>query len=368
MRFSVFLTTRSMGPEEDAAILDATIEHAKHAEELGFDGVFSPDHHFTGYAPWASDPFVFQAYLAAILKKVYFGFSVTTIPLYHPVRFAERLNLLDQLAKGRLLVGIGSGTTPEESIGFGVNFKDTSRVSQENIDLVLRLWGKQMDDELIQFDTGTYKGALVQRIVPAPFTKPFPKIMPVAFRDTSIALAAKHGWPAFIHAFTPPIPAGTEPLKDFTAHFTKYRDALMAAGHPSEVVADALGWTTRTYQFIHVAPTDEQAHEELHTILTGYQAAIEREHSYNKRAEQLSGVTTPAHPDAFGEGWKKTWCLVGSPETVAAELQPYADLGVGNILGSFTHGILTPERWKLTNQAMQLFASEVMPRFKTFAS
>lgn len=43
-------------------------------------------------------------------------------------------------------------------------------------------------------------------------------------------LAAKHGWPAFIHAFTPPTPAGTEPLKHFTAHFTKYRDALEAAG------------------------------------------------------------------------------------------------------------------------------------------
>jgi alkanesulfonate monooxygenase SsuD/methylene tetrahydromethanopterin reductase-like flavin-dependent oxidoreductase (luciferase family) len=364
MHFSVFLTTRSMGPAEDEAILDATIAHAQRAEELGFDAIFSPDHHFTGYAPWASDPFVFQAYLAAILKKVYFGFSVTTIPLYHPVRFAERLNLLDQLTKGRLLVGIGSGTPPEESIGFGVNFKETSRVAQENIDLVLKLWGKQLDDELIQFDTGTYKGALVQRLVPAPYTKPFPRIMPVAFRDTSIALAAEHGWPAFVHAFTPPHTGNTEPLKHFTAHFTKYRDALAAAGHPAEVVADALSWTTRTYQFIHVAPTDEQARAELNVILTGYKTALDREHVYNKRAEQLNGVQVREHPDPFSEEWQRPWCLVGSPDTVAAELRQYADLGVGNILGSFTHGLLTPERWKLTNQAMQLFAEEVMPRFK----
>lgn len=135
----------------------------------------------------------------------------------------------------------------------------------------------------------------------------------MAFRDSSIALAAQHAWPAFIHAFTPPVPAGTEPLKHFTAHFTGYRDALQAAGHSPEVVADALCWTTRTYQLIHLAPTDEQAHAELHTILTGYQAALEREHSYNKRAEQLSGMTMPPHPDTFGEGWQKTWCLVGSP-------------------------------------------------------
>src|SRR5262249_41878872 len=156
-----FLTARSMSPAEDRAVLAATIQHALQAEELGFDAVFSPDHHFTGYAPWASDPFMFASYLAAHLKRAYLGFSVTTVPLLHPVRFGERLNLLDQLAEGRILVGIGSGTTPEESIGFGVNFKDTSRISQENLEIALKLWAKKIEDEPIQFDTGSYKGAVV---------------------------------------------------------------------------------------------------------------------------------------------------------------------------------------------------------------
>ena len=364
MRFSVFLSTRAMQPSEDAAIIDATIAHAHEAEALGYDAVFSPDHHFTGYAPWASDPLMFMAHLAATLKRVHFGLSVHTIPLMHPVRFAERLNLLDQLTKGRLLVGIGSGTTPEESIGFGVNFKDTSRVAQENIDLVLRLWGKRIEDALIEFDTGTYKGALVQRIAPAPYTRPHPRIMPVAARDSSIALAARHAWPAFIHAFVPPNIANTEPFKFYSANFTRYREALLAAGHPDTAVADALSWTTRTYQLIHVAPTDAQARAELDVILAGYKEAIEREHVFNKRAEQLSGVNIPNPPDPFSEGWLALWCLWGSPDTVAAQLRPYADLGVGNILGSFTHGQFTPERRKLTDSALRLFAREVMPRFK----
>ncbi len=309
MHFSFFLTTRSMSPDEDKVVLDTTIEYARSAEELGFDAVFTPDHHFTGYAPWASDPFMFASYLAAILKRVYLGFSVTTVPLHHPVRIAERLNLL-------------------------------------------------------QFETSAYKGAVVQRIAPASYTKPYPRLMPVAGRESSIALAAKNGWPAFINAFTPPVIDNTEPLKHFTNNFVKYRDALIQAGQPAEVIAQCLSWTTRTYQIIHVANSDGQAREELHTIIHGYKAAIEREYVYNKRAEQISGVDLHAPPDPFGEGWIKTWCLYGSPDTVAAELQPYVDLGAGNVLGSFTHGPLTPERRRLTESAMQLFAREVMPRFR----
>jgi len=228
------------------------------------------------------------------------------------------------------------------------------------------LWGKCMEDPLIEFDTGSYKGALVQRIVPASYTRPHPRIMPVAMRDTSVALAAKHGWSAFVHAFNPPHIANTEPLKFYTANFKTYHAALLSAGHSDTVVADALSWTTRTYQLIHVAPTDAQAHDELQVILRLYKEAVQREHVFNKRAEQLSGVNNiPDPPDPFSPGWLEPWCLWGSPDTVVAKLQPYADLGVGNILGSFTHGQLTPERKKLTDSAMRLFAAEVMPRFRS---
>ena len=64
-----------------------------------------------GYGPMGCDPFLYHAYLAGQLKRMRFGFSVVTGSLHHPVRFVERMNLLDQLTKGRLLVGIGSGTT-----------------------------------------------------------------------------------------------------------------------------------------------------------------------------------------------------------------------------------------------------------------
>ncbi|WP_216320629.1 LLM class flavin-dependent oxidoreductase [Deinococcus aestuarii] len=364
MRFSVFLVGRSTAPEQDRAIIGALTEHAREAEALGYDAVFMPDHHFTGYAPMSSDPFVFAAYLAGQLKRMHFGMSVTTVPLHHPVRFAERVNLLDQLTGGRLLVGIGSGTTPEEMIGFGVNYKETSRIAQENLDIAERLWQKAVDDDPVQFDTGHYKGAVIQRIVPAPYGERHAPLMSVALRESSALRAAQSGYPAFIPAFTPPKIGGTEPFTHVQKYFKVYRDALLAAGHPEEVVRSALSWTTHTYQCVHVAETDEQAREELEVILRGYQAAIDREMVYNKRAEEISDVKIHGTPDALSEDWIGTWCLYGSPETVRAHLQEYRDLGIGNVLMGFTNGPLTDERLRLGRQSMRLFAERVMPHFK----
>jgi alkanesulfonate monooxygenase SsuD/methylene tetrahydromethanopterin reductase-like flavin-dependent oxidoreductase (luciferase family) len=363
MHFSVFLAGRSASPSDDHAVIHQTVQHAKEAEALGYDAVFCPDHHFTGYAPMASDPFIFAAFLAGQLKRVKFGFSVTTIPLHHPVRIAERINLLDQLTEGRLLVGIGSGTTPEEMIGFGVNYKETSRISEENLAIAEQLWDKGLDDAPVQFDTGHYKGAVIQRIVPAPYGDKHAPLMSVALRPSSAERAAKAGYPAFIPAFTPPKIGGTDPYSHVLKYFTVYRDALLAAGHSQAVTDQALEWTTHTYQCVHVAETDEKARAELEIILAAYQESVERELVYNKRAEEISDVKIHEAPDALSEDWIATWCLYGSPQTVIKHLQDYADLGIGNILMGFSNGPLTPERIRLGRESMTLFAEQVMPHF-----
>ena len=361
MHFSLFLTSRSRGPEEDRPVMQAMVEHAVDAEQKGFDAVFLPDHHFTGYAPPASDPFVFAAYLAGKLDRIHFGFSVQTLALHHPVRFAERLALLDQLTDGKLLVGVGSGTTPEEMIGFGVNYQDSSRLANENLEIAERLWAKKPGDEPVVFDNGHYRGAVVSRIVPAPYTKPEPRVMSVAARPSSVERAAKNAQPAFILAFTPPVIDSGNAYEEVKKNFSIYRNALEAAGHSDEAVKAALEWTTHSYQHVHIAETDEQAAAEMDIILEQYQETVEREHAANKAAEQISGVDLRPTPDARTEGYKGTWCLYGSPETVAAELQKYADLGIGNVLMAVMGGPLTEERRRFTAQTMRLFSERVQP-------
>ncbi|MFG3289210.1 LLM class flavin-dependent oxidoreductase [Streptomyces sp. NPDC048179] len=364
MRYSVFLVGRSTGASDDGHVMRSLAEHTLHADRLGYDAVFLPDHHFTGYAPMSSDPFMWAAYMAGRTRNLHYGFSITNLPSHHPVRFAERVNLLEQLTGGRILVGIGSGTTPEETIGFGVDFQDAAGLMEPQVETALKLWAKQPEDAPVSFGHGPYKGTLVQRLVPAG-TSGSPRLMSVALRESSTARAAKYAWPAFIPNFVPPLPDGNGPSAGFTRLFEAYRTALTAHGHPQQAVEEALSWTTHTYQCVHIADSDEQAREELETILAAHQEAMDRELPFNKTAEAVSGVELKDPPRVTSEDWIRTWCLYGSPETVAAELQGYADLGVGNILMGFTTGPLTPERYALSERSLELFAREVKPLVKS---
>lgn len=362
MRFSVFLNARSMGPEQDRKLMLDLEDHALRASRGGFDAIFMPDHHFNGYMPMASDSFIFAAYLSAKMPDMHFGFSVVSVPLHHPVRFTERVNVLDQLTKGKLLVGVGSGTTPEEMIGFAVNYKDASALAEKNLAVAEALWAKRMDDPAVVIDNGPYQGRVLQRITPAPYGEHHARLMPVAMKETSARRAAVNAWPAFIPAFTPPQIHGTEPFKHVSRYFGTYKAMLLEEGHSAEKVAAALDWTTHTYQCVHIAETEAQAREELEVILRGYQDAVDRENAFNRKAEgDEANKKTDQNVSALDDGWIGTWCLWGSPEKVIEELRPYKDLGIGNVLCGTTTGPLTDERLRLGNQTLDLLSSKVIP-------
>lgn len=364
MRFSVFLNARSLGPAEDRKLMKDLEAHALRASAGGFQAIFLPDHHFNGYMPMASDSFIFAAYLAAKMPDMHFGFSVVSVPLHHPVRFTERVNIMDQLTDGKLLVGVGSGTTPEEMIGFAVNYKEASALAEKNLEIAEALWAKQMEDPAVVVDNGPYQGRVLQRITPAPYGKRHARLMPVAMKESSAQRAAKNGWPAFIPAFTPPQIYGSEPFSHVQKYFQRYKDLLLGAGHDAATVRDALSWSTHTYQAVHVAETDEQAREELEIILTHYQEAIDRENEFNRRAESDdANKKADININALDQGWIDTWCLHGSPETVVEHLKPYADLGIGNILCGTTTGPLTDQRLAFANQTLDLMSSKVLPAF-----
>jgi alkanesulfonate monooxygenase SsuD/methylene tetrahydromethanopterin reductase-like flavin-dependent oxidoreductase (luciferase family) len=364
MRFSVFLNARSMAPEEDRQLIQNLTTHATRAADLGFEAIFLPDHHFNGYMPMASDSFIYAAYLAAKMPRMHFGFSVVSVPLHHPVRFTERVNVLDQLTDGKLLVGVGSGTTPEEMNGFAVTYKDASPLAEKNLAIAEQLWAKRMDDTAVVIDNGPYQGRVIQRITPAPYTPGHARLMPVAMKESSARRAAVNGWPAFIPAFTPPQIYGNEPYKHVRKYFDVYKGMLLEAGHGDGVVASALDWTTHTYQCVHLAESDDQAREELETILKGYQEAVDRENAFNARAEaDAANKKSDVNISALDEGWIGTWCLWGSPETVLEHLQPYAELGIGNILCGTTTGPLTEQRLAYADQTLDLLSRKVIPAF-----
>ena len=174
---------------------------------------------------------------------------------------------LDQLSKGNVLFGIGSGIHAEEAVGYGNNFDyQVASMTQEFLDIADRLWAKRIGDPPVHFETPNFKGDVLERIVPAPYTKPHPKLMGVAGRGSSIQRAAANGWPVYVGAFD----QGWRNLR-------AYRAALAASDHPSDVVAHCIDWTTVTFQGMFVADTDEEAYNDLIETMTGHEQHIQRQ-------------------------------------------------------------------------------------------
>ena len=71
------------------------------------------EHHSTpvGMAP---SPGVFLAAVAQRTRRLRFGPLVYLLPLYHPLRLAEEICMLDQMSSGRFQLGIGRGVSPIE--------------------------------------------------------------------------------------------------------------------------------------------------------------------------------------------------------------------------------------------------------------
>src|SRR5437899_210068 len=84
------------------------------ADQFGYDYAFAPEHHVSPYG-LSVDPLQVMTYMAARTRQIGLGTSVVVLPWHHPLRVAEQIALLDNLAPDRKkLIGVGRGVAPFE--------------------------------------------------------------------------------------------------------------------------------------------------------------------------------------------------------------------------------------------------------------
>ncbi len=117
----------------------ATIEQAALADTLGLDHVWFTEHHFLedGYLP-AFQPLA--GAIAARTSQIRISTDIALLPLYHPVRLAEEMAILDHISNGRMELGIGMGYVPSEFKAFGVPLKNRVSMTEEGIDILRLAW------------------------------------------------------------------------------------------------------------------------------------------------------------------------------------------------------------------------------------
>jgi probable F420-dependent oxidoreductase len=177
MRYGVVFPQTEIG-KDPAAIRD----FAQAAEELGYHHLLAYDHVVganpasrSGWRPpytykdMFHEPFVLFGYLAGLTKRIELVTGVIILPQRQTVLVAKQAAALDVLSGGRLRLGIGIGWNPVEYEALGENFKNRGRRSEEQVDVMRKLWTQ----ELVTFE-GEWHKITDAGLNPPPIQRPIP--------------------------------------------------------------------------------------------------------------------------------------------------------------------------------------------------
>jgi alkanesulfonate monooxygenase SsuD/methylene tetrahydromethanopterin reductase-like flavin-dependent oxidoreductase (luciferase family) len=136
------LITCQRTPQEarsDVELYADALASAEEAERLGFDSVWVSEHHFVddGYLP---SLLPMCAAIAARTRGIEVGTALLLAPLYEPLRLAEDAAVVDLLADGRLVLGLGLGWREEEFEVLGVPIRDRVRRLEWAIEACKEAW------------------------------------------------------------------------------------------------------------------------------------------------------------------------------------------------------------------------------------
>ncbi|SEJ08851.1 alkanesulfonate monooxygenase [Azotobacter beijerinckii] len=296
------------------------------AESLGYDGLLIP----TGSS--CLDPWITAASLAPVTSRIKLLVALRT-SVSGPTATARQAATLDQALKGRLLLNVVPGGDATELAADGVFLDHDERY--EAADEVLTVWRDLLQGKTVDFAGKhvTVEGA--KNFFP-PVQKPYP---PLYFGGSSKAaheLAAKHV-DAYLTWGEPPA-AVAEKIADVRERAKKYgrtvrfgvrlhvivRETSEEAWAAAERLISHLDDETIAKAQANYASMDSEGQRRMAALHGGHRDQLEVSPNLWAGVGLVRGGAGTA--------------LVGDPQTVAARLKEYADLGVDSfVLSGYPH-------------------------------
>jgi probable F420-dependent oxidoreductase len=245
-----------IGVFQTAANRDAdAVAVAVHAEMLGFESFWAPDHTiipvdysvpYPGGTPdkpepdylWQlADPLVLLGLIAGVTSKIKLGTGVLLVPERNAILTAKQVATLDEFSGGRVLFGVGAGWNPEESTILGGDFEHRWTHVKENIAVMKALWTEHAPEF-----HGKYNDFAPIRCYPKPAQNPHPPVLLGAINNPrSLKRVAEwgDGWI--------PIVESVDEFKDGVELIKQYCGELGRNPQDLDFTVFGLGdqWTTR---------------------------------------------------------------------------------------------------------------------------
>ena len=297
-------------------------------DRLGYYGYHLAEHHGTplGMAP---SPGMFLVAVAQRTQSLRFGPMVYLLPLYHPIRLAEEIGMLDQLGRGRLDIGVGTGRSPIELKNFGCDPATTGDVFDETLEIIRRA----LADGRVDF-SGRYYTFEDVAVETRPVQKPHPPFWYGIGSPESADRCVERGFNVITNA--KPHVAAQIAQRFIPGAAKAKKDLLMGISRfvvVADTTAEALAIARRAYTNWH------RSFDHLFAL-------------HGKRPVQ-------AWPPSFDAMAADGLAVAGAPAEVAEALRAQLALvGANYCVGQLVFGDMTGDE---SRQCIELFANAVMP-------
>lgn len=316
------------------------IEAAIAAEQSNFDTYWVGEHH--GWSRYlVPSPQVVLAAMAARTSRLKLGAGIVILPLCHPVRVAEDFAVLDQLSRGRAILGVGSGLARDSFGHFDEDPANANEMAREKLQAIIQLWSESN----IVKPRGRFVGAFnSMTISPRTYSDAPLPIVRACGSEESAADAGRQGHRITLHTVARPFTANKR-LADV------YREAYLAAGHPPDRMSVGV------IIMAHCVPKDgDAARDRWHQYIDHYFI------QGGKKAAPVSENTGAPQPGVFHPSH-----ICGAPDDVLSMLaQRYREVGGWDELICIFDNGGQPGHEALIS--LKCFGENVIPRIDEIAS
>jgi len=296
------------------------------ADTLGYDGILIP----TGSG--CLDPWVTAASLAPVTQKLKLLVAVRTANI-QPTAAARMAATLDQATHGRLLINVVAGGDADELAADGIFIDHDARYDEAHE--FLTIWRQLLAGDTVNYQ-GKYHQVKNAKNFFAPVQTPYPKIYFGGSSPAAHALAAEHV-DAYLTWGEPPA-AVAEKIADVRARAAKHQRTVRFGVRLHVIVRETNeeAWQAAEQLISHVDDDTIAKVQSKYASMdsVGQQRMAQLHGGRRDKLEVSPNLWAGVGLVRGGAGT----ALVGDPETVAARLKEYADLGVDSfVLSGYPH-------------------------------
>jgi len=325
----------------DTGIMGATVSEvgarARELEDLGYDGLITAETGHDGFLP--------LVLAAAQTERIELGTGIAVAFARTPMVLAYTANDLQEMSKGRFILGLGSQIKAHIEKRFSMPWSHPAARMREYIQALHAIWGSWRDGTPLRFEGEFYRHTLMTPFFsPGPNPYGAPKVHLAAVGELMTKVAGEVADGIIIHGFTteryvkevtmPAVEAGLAAAGRDRASFEVSGPLFVVTGTSEEEMAAAARGVKQQIAFYGSTPA--------------YRGVLEL-HGWGDLQTELNVLSKQGKWVEMGEliddEILRTFAVVAEPEGVGAELKRRYG-GVVDRCSFYAPYKTEPDRWR----------------------